>query len=90
LLRQALLIAGDEQEGIQPPLTSSVDVLASAQKLMFVAGERTEKLRRLRRREEDAQSTRTQHAIVALHGPHQLNVPIQPAMACPISSGESS
>jgi hypothetical protein len=29
-------------------------------------------------------------AIVALHGPHQPNVPIQPAMACPISSGESS
>jgi transposase len=30
------------------------------------------------------------HAIVALHGPRQPNVPIQPAMARPISSGESS
>jgi hypothetical protein len=30
------------------------------------------------------------HAIVALHGPRQPNDLIQPAMACPISSGESS
>ena len=28
--------------------------------------------------------------IAALHGPRQPNVPIQPAMARPISSGESS
>ena len=30
------------------------------------------------------------HAIVALQGPRQPNAPIQPAMARPISSGESS
>src|SRR5262249_43484155 len=30
------------------------------------------------------------HAIVALHGLRQRNVPIQPAMARPIASGESS
>src|SRR5262249_33541174 len=39
---------------------------------------------------EIAEPAVRRHAIVALHGPRQPNVPIQPAMARPISSGESS
>jgi hypothetical protein len=39
---------------------------------------------------EIAEPVVRRHAIVARHGPYQPNVPIQPAMARPISSGESS
>jgi hypothetical protein len=39
---------------------------------------------------EIAESAVRRHAIVALHGRGQPNAPIQPAMARPISSGESS
>ena len=39
---------------------------------------------------ETAEPAVRRHAIVALHGPRQPNVPIQSTMAFPISSGESS
>jgi hypothetical protein len=39
---------------------------------------------------ETAEPAARRHAIVALHGPPQRNVPIQSTMAFPISSGESS
>jgi len=39
---------------------------------------------------EISEPTVRRHAIVALHGARQPNAPIQPAMARPISSGESS